>query len=234
MSTKSLKRTRPETRAVGRRNRKLTSQTELRDHILSAALTHIPFDGWTERALAAGAVDAGLSAADARRAFADGAVDAIAHFSNMADRRMIVDLEHRNLDNMSVHQRAGLAIRLRLEAFAAHRDAIRRSLAFLAMPGRQIFAMRLNYRTVDAIWYAIGDRSTDFNFYTKRALLGSVYAATVLYWLGDESDGATKTWEFLDRRLADVVETIKARRRMTDAIGKLISPLGRFVADPGR
>ena len=37
-------------------------------------------------------------------------------------------------------------------------------------------------RTVDAIWHAAGDRSADFSWYTKRAILAAVYTATVLYW----------------------------------------------------
>ena len=62
---------------------------------------------------------------------------------------------------------------------------------------------------------ALGDTSTDINWYTKRATLSGVYSATVLYWLGDDSPGNAATWDFLDRRIDDVmsIEKMKAKLR---------------------
>ncbi len=65
------------------------------------------------------------------------------------------------------------------------------------------------------------DTATDFNFYTKRGLLAGVQSSTVLYWLGDESEGQAATWGFLDRRITDVM-------RIGKAIGKV---RGRFNRD---
>src|SRR3546814_12063346 len=91
-----------------------------------------------------------------------------------------------------------------------HKEAVRRALAFLALPGNAGLAVRSLYRTVDAIWWACGDRSTDFNFYTKRGLLAAVYSSTLLYWLDDGSDGHADSWAFLDRRIADVMRLAEA------------------------
>src|SRR5712671_1257964 len=68
-------------------------------------------------------------------------------------------------------------------------------------------------KAVDAMWYAAGDTSTDFNFYTKRATLAGVYSSTLLYWLADRSPGSEATWGFLDRRIDDVmkIEKLKAQ-----------------------
>jgi ubiquinone biosynthesis protein COQ9 len=118
-----------------------------------------------------------------------------------------------------------LAVRLRLTANAAHREAIRRALAILAMPIHAPLAARLLYATVDAIWYALGDRSTDYNFYTKRMLLAGVYSATVLYWLNDKSAENTETWDFLDRRIADVMRIPQAMGRLGKLAEKLPDPL---------
>ena len=48
---------------------------------------------------------------------------------------------------------------------------------------------KLMYRTVDAMWRAAGDTSTDFNFYTKRGILAGVYGSTAMRWFNDTSDG---------------------------------------------
>ena len=63
-------------------------------------------------------------------------------------------------------------------------------------------------------WYAAGDQSVDFNFYTKRATLAGVYSATVLFWLNDRSEGSAATWEFLDRRLDDVMKIEKLKSQI--------------------
>ncbi len=57
----------------------------------------------------------------------------------------------------------------------------------------------------DDVWHAAGDKSTDYNWYTKRGLLAGVYTATELYMLTDYSPGFADTWDVLDRRLKDVM-----------------------------
>lgn len=199
----------------------------LRDRVLDAALPHVPFDGWTAATLAQGAADAGLDPEEAVRAFPGGAADAVAHHSRRADGRMLVALETRKgheSDAMGATETVRTAIRLRLEASAGEREAIRRALALLAQPQHAPLAARLLYRTVDAIWYAAGDTATDLNFYTKRGLLAAVYSATVLYWLDDRSEGSAETWAFLDRRLADVLRVPKALARVERLAQGLPSP----------
>jgi ubiquinone biosynthesis protein COQ9 len=56
------------------------------------------------------------------------------------------------------------------------------------------------------MWRAAGDASTDFNFYTKRMLLAGVLKATILFWLDDATPGCAASWEFLDRRIGEVLK----------------------------
>lgn len=187
---------------------------ELRDGLLASALPHVPFEGWGEEALRAGAADAGIELRVARRAFPRPAIDMVAHFSAMADRRMEAELARCDLSGLRLPQRVAQAVRLRLERNAEHREAVRLALGVLAMPPYGIDALRSLYRTVDAIWFAVGDESTDFSFYTKRLLLAGIYLSTLLCWLGDESEGSAETWAFLERRLADLARLRRTRRRM--------------------
>ncbi len=177
-----------------------------RRRLLDATLAHVPFDGWTMTALQRAAADLGLESATAVNAFPGGAAELIAFHSAEADRRMLDELEPLDLLAMRVRDRIAAAVRLRLEQNAEHREAIRRALAFLALPQNGPLALKCLYRTVDAIWYAAGDTSTDYNFYTKRLLLSGVYSSTLLFWLNDESDGSAETWAFLSRRLDEVLK----------------------------
>jgi len=71
------------------------------------------------------------------------------------------------------------------------------------LEGKGLLNTRLLARTTDAIWHAAGDKSADFSWYTKRAILGSILSATSLYWLSDNTGGEA-TIAFLDRRLAAI------------------------------
>ena len=178
---------------------------ETRDRLCAAALAHVPFDGWTGRALRAGAADLGLDPALAANAFPGGPAELLEAFSAEIDRRMLAELEARDLKAMKHRQRIATAVRARLELLAPHREAVRRGLSFLVLPKHAALGARCLYRSVDAIWHAAGDTSTDYNFYTKRLLLAGVYSATLLFWLNDETEGCSETWAFLDRRLAEVI-----------------------------
>lgn len=192
-----------------------------REDIIAAALPNVPFDGWTPEVLRQAAEAAGHDPLTALRVFPRGPVEAIEAWVAQADRRMIAALETRTTAETKTRERIALAIRLRLEDLTPHREAVRRALALLALPHNAPVAASLVWHTVDAIWYAAGDTATDFNYYSKRALLSGVYSATVFYWLDDKSEGCAETWRFLDRRLADVL-------RVPQALGRLRSRFGRF------
>jgi ubiquinone biosynthesis protein COQ9 len=81
------------------------------------------------------------------------------------------------------------------------------------------------YRTIDTIWFGIGDRSADFSFYTKRGLLAAVYSSTLLYWLEDRSEDSIDSWAFLDRRIASIMQIPKLKSRVKTAAGRLPNPL---------
>ncbi len=178
---------------------------ETRDKLLAATLAHVPFDGWSGRALRAAAADLGLDAALAANAFPGGPAELLDAFSAEIDRAMLAELERRDLKSMKHRRRIATAVRARLELLDPNREAVRRGLSFLALPRNAALGAKCLYRTADAIWHAAGDTSTDYNFYTKRLLLTGVYSATLLFWLGDESEGRAATWSFLDRRIEEVV-----------------------------
>lgn len=191
-----------------------------RDAAIAAMLPNVPFDGWTRRSLRRGLADIGMSPADADMLFPGGAPDMIEAFCDWADRRMIEGAA--GLDPaMRLHQRVRAVIALRLEQNRPFREAIRRALALLALPGNARLAVICTAGTVDAIWHAAGDRSADFSWYTKRAILTAVYSATLLYWLRDTSEDGAATLDFLDRRLAGVGRIGSVRRRAEAAINRL-------------
>lgn len=178
--------------------------------IIEATLVHVPFDGWSQEALNAGAADAGYAADDVARLFPGGAVDAIVIYSAMADAAMEAAFEAMTDKPERVHLMIRAMVLIRLEQATPHKEAVRRGLAMLAVPNNALSSARALYATVDTIWRAAGQRDTDISFYTKRATLAAVYSATLLAWIADTSGDPAAIEGFLDRRLRDVSQIPKA------------------------
>lgn len=198
------------------------SMVAARDAVLDAALSHVPFDGWSEATFRAAVAQSGVASGLARALFPRGAVDLALAYHKRGDALMVARLKATDLGSMRYSDRVATAVRYRLEA-ASDNEAVRRGTTLFALPQHAADGARAIWGTADAIWTALGDTSRDLNWYTKRATLSGVYASTVLYWLGDDSTGHHATWEFLDRRIADVMRIEKAKAAFRE------NPLGKAL-----
>ncbi len=201
---------------------------EDRDRLLSAMLTHVMFDGWSEKALAAGLEELDGEVSDAQLLFPGGLKEVAKHFGDYMDRQMLAELAELELEKMPVREKIATGIQIRLQLLAPHRESLRRLLTFLALPGNHFTGLQITSQTVDTIWHAIGDTSTDFNYYTKRGLLAGVYGSTILYWLADNSEDFADTRDFLDRRIADVLKIPKIQNKIERRLKQVVAPLRRL------
>jgi ubiquinone biosynthesis protein COQ9 len=184
----------------------------LQADIIPALLPNVPFDGWTTRALRSSMVSLGRPPEDAVLLFPGGAAEMIEAYCAWADQDMINAALAADLAAFRLTARVRAIVALRFERNRDNKEAIRRALAILSLPQNAPLAAKLTARTVDAIWFAAGDRSADFAWYTKRAILAAAYTATLLYWLTDTSDDDIETMQVFDRRLAGIARIGKIRR----------------------
>jgi ubiquinone biosynthesis protein COQ9 len=203
-------------------------ETARKDALIAALLPDVPFDGWSRTAMRNAARRIGMEDNELATLFPRGARDAVAWFSRWADRMTLETMASRPIDELRLPERIALGVRTRLGLLAPHREAVRRGLSLLALPANGPLALKLLYETVDALWFAAGDDATDFSFYTKRATLAGIYAATTLYWLDDRSEGSAATDAFLDRRLADATALPRLRAGLERAARLLPNPLRFF------
>jgi ubiquinone biosynthesis protein COQ9 len=143
----------------------------------------------------------------------------LGYLSARSDRRTVEEMENAGVGALKMRDRIKLAIRLRVERHGGDREAVRRAMGSLSLPLNGPLAAKLLYATVDALWYAAGDTSTDFSFYTRRLTLAGVYSSTLLYWLSDHSPGSEATWRFLERRIDDVMKLERAKSRVRSWTG---------------
>ena len=181
-----------------------------RDAVIEALLPLVPAMGWTPRAIAAALRSLGLPEEEATFLFPRGPVSAIEAWLDRADRQMAEAAGE--LSGLRIPDRIRTLIATRLRQAGPHREAVRQALAVQSLPWNLPSALRTAARTASAIWYAAGDTSADFSWYTRRASLSAVYGATLAFWLRDESEDIGPTLDFLDRRLAGVARIGRLRR----------------------
>jgi ubiquinone biosynthesis protein COQ9 len=201
---------------------------EMRPLLAAALPADAAFDGWNERALAATAGRLGINPDVAGLAFSGGAMAMITAWFETIDAQMADAQPQESLSTMKIRARITALVEARLTALAPHREALRRAHAVLAMPQNAPRAARLGWHAADAMWRAAGDTATDYNHYTKRAILGSVYAATLLVFVDDESDGWSETKAFLARRIEGIMRFEKAKAGLTKTIVPPFS-MARFL-----
>lgn len=177
-------------------------------HILALA----PFDGWSHYTFREAAHLAGLKEETARHAFGGGIEQAARYYFSQLDDTVLAQIPPGQLAALRVPERIELLIMTRLQCMTPHREAVRRVTSAFLLPWNAGYGLKGIYAMTERMWRAAGDRSTDFNFYTKRLTLAGVYTSTFLFWLEDTSTDLSATRDFLRRRLRDVAEFGKKKK----------------------
>jgi len=209
---------------------------EIRAALAPLIAASAAFDGFGDAALVDAASRVRIDIDVARLAFPGGGRDMVDAWFADIDARMAAKWPAETLAALKIRERITTLVETRIDLLAPNREALRRALALLALPTNVPFAATLGWRAADLMWRLAGDTATDYNHYSKRAILGSVYGATMAVFLNDESAGHADTRAFLSRRIDQVMrfEGWKHRR----AASKIERPsLARFVGRlryPGR
>ncbi len=190
---------------------------KIRDALLGAVLQNAAFEGWSEKSLRDAAAKTDTDPGAVELACPGGIVDLLRYWSMQIDRDMLAVLDKADLKSMRIRDRVTFAVKARIDAIGEdRREAASRAAARLSSPDALLTGKRLVWQSADAIWRALGDPSTDYNFYTKRAILSGVLASTMMVWFeGDEA----RTNAFLDRRIENVMqfERLKGKVRKMKA-----------------
>jgi ubiquinone biosynthesis protein COQ9 len=201
---------------------------EMRLALAPAIADAAVFDGWSDAALGSAAAMDGIDLDVARLAYPGGAMDMIAAWIESVDAAMTAALPASALAAMKIRERIRALIEMRLGAVAGREEALRRALAIMAMPQNLARTARLGWHSADVMWRLAGDTATDYNHYTKRAILASIYAATLAVFVDDRSDGKADTHAFLGRRIDGVMRFEKAKAQLLRPSDERFS-FARFV-----
>jgi ubiquinone biosynthesis protein COQ9 len=201
---------------------------EIRAALAPALAMHAAFDGWNDTAVRAAASDFGVDGDVAALAFKGRAIDLVEHWIHSVDAEMARRLPPEKLGVMKIRAKITALVATRLEIMAPNKEALRRAMAIMAMPGNVLRTAKIGWHSADQMWRLAGDTATDFNHYTKRMTLSAVYASTLAAFVNDDSDDFADTRAFLDRRIENVMqfEKVKAQAK---ARQEYVPSLSRFV-----
>lgn len=191
----------------------------VRSALLDAALNEAAFDGWNARTLARAAASAGYSEGEVQLYCPDGILDLIEVWSRQADEgaRQVILSSGAN----RIRDKVSGGVLARLDQMAGYEDAASRARGRLLLPDGLDRGRKLVWATSDMIWRAIGDKSTDYNFYSKRAILSGVFTTTFMIWVEDQDPEKAKTKAFLDNRIENVMQFEKVKGQVTKLTERL-------------
>jgi ubiquinone biosynthesis protein COQ9 len=189
--------------------------------LLDAMLSVAPETGWTRSGLAKAARKAGLTEGQALLAAPNGVSDVLEAFGKRAARSAGQAVAAAG--NLKVRERVRAGVKGWLAALDAHKPALKRAAG---SPANLAAGSKGLWSTADAIWAALGDKSTDYNWYTKRVTLVAVLGATHTAWLGTDDEADLDA--FLDRRIENVMQFEKLKAQAKSAFANFPDPLDLF------
>ncbi|XP_008410004.1 ubiquinone biosynthesis protein COQ9, mitochondrial isoform X2 [Poecilia reticulata] len=196
------------------------TEEQLQARILTAALEFVPLHGWSMEAISAGAEAVGLSSASTGM-FTNGAGDLVLHFISQCNSKLteILAEQHNEVQLGQAEPKKTAdflrdAVETRLRMYIPYMESWPQAMSILLLPHNIPDSLKHLSTMVDDIWYYAGDRSTDMNWYTKRAVLTGLYNATELVMLQDSSPDFHDTWTFLDNRIQDVTNMAVTAKQM--------------------
>ncbi|XP_075996844.1 ubiquinone biosynthesis protein COQ9, mitochondrial [Genypterus blacodes] len=196
----------------GEHGEEYETEEQLQARILTAALEFVPLHGWSVEAIAAGAETLGLSSASTGM-FNHGAGDLVLHFITQCNSQLteILAEQHNQVqlgqaESKETSEFLRDAVETRLRMHIPYIETWPQAMSILLLPHNIPDSLKHLSTLVDDIWYYAGDRSTDMNWYTKRAALTGIYNTTELVMVQDSSTDFQDTWNFLDNRIQDAAK----------------------------
>ncbi len=182
--------------------------------ILETALLHIPKQGWSDKVLNEAIAEVLPDFGSAHILFPEGPIDLLKFFVEKINEDMLKTCSYLMSSTSRTSEKIKKCLLERFKIMEPYKTCIDRSKNLLYSPQHASTATNLLYSVTDTVWYICGDKSTDWNFYTKRLLLGFVYTATLMKWLDSPHNYPTDNLsDFIDEKLILATKPAKIKNQ---------------------
>ena len=143
---------------------------------------------------------------------------ALQEFNTFCDGMILADLKAKGVEELRTHEKVEQALALKFRYMHDAPTLTMAGIRYLTNPLRYRLALRLQWQTLDAIWYFAGDQATDFNYYSKRSLLGYIFKTTLVYWMRHRHQDIQQTLDYMHRRFMGVAKIHKAKAQLQQSL----------------
>ena len=118
----------------------------------------------------------------------------------------------KNFKTLRTHEKVIFFVLRRLEIFSEILDK-HKFFRETLKPFVFLNTSKTLFNIADEIWFLSGDKSTDYNYYTKRFLLMKIYALTFSFFIFDRSENFQNTKKFLEKQIELVLGFGKLKQK---------------------
>lgn len=214
---------------------------ENKKKILSKFLEVAAFDGWNEDALLKAMSELKIDEKFLSLIFENGCIDLCEFYIHEKNEEAGEAFNFKHLSETKIRNKIRFALYERFEVEKNNKIALQRLVNFYLNPKnfasvktgpKPLFqAIKDCYKISDFIWYLIGDKSTDFNFYTKRLTLSKIILRALFVFLKDESENFSKTKNFIDLQIEKVMKFEKRKSQIKNYSSKVFHHLSDCLFD---
>ena len=201
------------------------SLNKIRNEILYEFKPYIIKYGWSEKVFGKFAKKSKYQESVVLSLFPNGYISLIQLYLDEINLKMTNESKKINLIRLKTHERIRDIFILRLQIMAREKKLISKTFFHLLLPMNYRFSLSNLYKAVDQIWYVAGDNSTDFNFYSKRVILGSIYTIVLMHFINNNN--FDDTVNLLNKQLRRVAKIPRIKNKFKQSF-KLISHLFKF------
>ena len=175
--------------------------------------------GWSENLFDNISKESSYTCKEIYDLFPEGYLSIVQIYLEEIDEKMTKESKKINLIRLKIHERIRELCILRLNIMAKEKDLASKTFLHLLLPFNCKFSSKNLYKTVDQIWFLAGDNSTDFNFYSKRIILASIYTSIMIHFINNDNMDETL---FLLNKLLRRVSTIPQIKSNINNFTKII------------
>ncbi|ADE30155.1 COQ9 family protein [Rickettsia prowazekii] len=180
-------------------------------NFVQSLLELLPFNEWNNNLLEEAEEKCSFEKGYALIIFPDGLSEIIEFFEDYLDKIMLENLKTIE-EPKKIREKISLAVKIRVKTLIPIIHS--KNASYFAL--NPIQGIKVAVRSCDAIWRYAGDKSLDFNYYTKRGLLLSVYISSILFYIQDESEHYIETDQFIETSIKNIVKTSVQIKKILD------------------
>lgn len=190
---------------------------ENKAEITNKFIESLLFEGWSQKTLEKAIEAAGVDKNQMAILYPGGIAEFTQEFIDECNKQALQIAAEPSFIKLKTQEKVRELIFARIKTYhfkLQNLEALKKFMAFNVKPFQVGDSLKNIYDFSSDVWYAIGDKSTDFSFYTKRLSLSLIYSKSMLYSLNDKSENLQSTQKFIQNSIDGLMKINKLKAKI--------------------